>query len=111
MIELVLHDPAEAVIEIVVLRRLARSSFPEPGIRESRYSIYQLVVSGLQLLDSLAPRCRTGVGHGREILLVAQPCGLAPATSQHSAIPCGDVQNQLPDAMGILNRTSRGCLG
>src|SRR5277367_5420515 len=111
MIELVLHDSAEVVVEVVVFRRLARNQFVQAKIGESLYRFHEQVMSRLQLLDSLAPRRFAGIGHRRKILLAAQSVAPALGSAQNGSIPGGYMQNQLPDAVRLLDGMSRGGFG
>ena len=110
MIKLMLHDSAEHVIKIVIVLGLAGDLILQTGVRKSGDGFHQLIVSLLEMAEGLTPSGGSGVFHGREILLLGQLDGCPTDAATDGIVPSGDMQDKLPNAVGIFNWPGRsGC--
>src|SRR5438045_2573794 len=86
---------------------LAPLRFAQAGCRR-----YQLSMTLSQVLDCLPPRGVACIRHGREVFFVVELERLPLNNSRvDCALPGGDVQHQLPNAVRFRNWTGRCSLG
>ena len=110
VVKLVLGDALEHETDVV---GLARNLFGEPLVGQPLDGHHQLPMSFLHMIDGLLPFRRTFVLDRREILFIPELESLPQHDSAvYGIIPGGDVQNELPDAMNVLDgmHRRRGCI-
>jgi len=111
VVELVLDDAAEQVEEVVMGLILARDLFLQARIGERSNRLHQLVMRMLRVFDCLLPRSFAGIFYRRKVLCVARLyCPASDPLHSHT-IPGGNVKNEFPDAVRILDRMCGCTLG
>jgi len=100
-----LREAVQHVIEIVAL---PGNAVAETIVRKSRHGFDQRIVSAFGIGDGLAPGGLRGFGNAREILRRFKLSFRSTQTAVNRAIPRGNVQNQLPDAVNVAQWFSRG---
>ena len=111
MINLMLHDTAEHVVKVVIIFGLAGNLVLQARVRKSGNRLDELAVSLLKMAQSLPPGSWTGVFYWREILFLRELDGYTPNAPTNGIIPGGDMQDELPDSVRVLDwpgRSGRG---